>query len=40
MAIRNTLLQSENKGLLDALTVKKRREKKGKSLDLLQHYKY
>ena len=40
IAIRNTLLQSENKGLLNALTVKKRREKKGKSLDLLQHYEY
>ncbi|KAF1361280.1 hypothetical protein EJ07DRAFT_78729, partial [Lizonia empirigonia] len=40
MAIQNTLLQSENKGLLDALTVKKRRGMKGKSLDLLQHYEY
>jgi hypothetical protein len=40
MAIQNTLLQSDNEGLLDALTVKKRREKKGKSLDLLQHYEY
>jgi hypothetical protein len=40
MAIQNTLLQSENEGLLDALTVKKRREIKGKPLDLLQHYEY
>ena len=40
MAIQNTLLQSENEGLLDALTVKKRRDTKGKSLDLLQHYEY
>ena len=40
MAIQNTLLQSENEGLLDALTVKRRRETKGKSLDLLQHYEY
>jgi hypothetical protein len=40
MAIQNTLLQSENEGLLDALTVKRRREAKGKSLDLLQHYEY
>ena len=40
MTIQNTLLQSENEGLLNALTVKKRRETKGKSLDLLQHYKY
>ncbi|KAF1354169.1 hypothetical protein EJ07DRAFT_134324 [Lizonia empirigonia] len=40
MAIQNTLLQSENEGLLDALTVKKRRGMKGKSLDLLQHYEY
>jgi hypothetical protein len=40
MAIQSTLPQSENGGLLDALTVKKRREIKGKSLDLLQHYEY
>ncbi|KAF1361354.1 hypothetical protein EJ07DRAFT_41421, partial [Lizonia empirigonia] len=40
MAIQNTLLQSENEGLLDSLTVKKRRGMKGKSLDLLQHYEY
>lgn len=40
MAIQNTLLQSENEGLLDALTVKKKREIKSKSLDLLQHYEY
>ncbi|KAK4986649.1 hypothetical protein LTR50_005176 [Elasticomyces elasticus] len=40
MAIQNTLLQSENEGLLNALTVKGRRETKGKSLDLLQHYEY
>jgi hypothetical protein len=40
IAIQNTLLQSENEGLLDALTVKKKRETKGKSLDLLQHYEY
>jgi hypothetical protein len=40
MAIQNTLLQSENEGLLDALTVKKRREMEGKSLDMLQHYEY
>ena len=35
IAIQNTLLQSKNKGLLNALTVKRRRETKGKSLDLL-----
>jgi hypothetical protein len=40
MAIQNTLLQSENEGLLDALAVKRKREAKGKSLDLLQHYEY
>ncbi|PVH90255.1 hypothetical protein DM02DRAFT_548161 [Periconia macrospinosa] len=40
MAIQNTLLPSENEGLLGALTVKERRETKGKSLDLLQHYEY
>ncbi|KAI0569388.1 hypothetical protein TUN199_11627, partial [Pyrenophora tritici-repentis] len=40
MAIQNTPPQSENKSLLDALIVKKRREIKGKSLDLLQHYEY
>jgi hypothetical protein len=40
MAIQNTLLQSENEGLLNALTVKKRREIKGKPLNLLQHYEY
>jgi hypothetical protein len=40
MAIQNTLLTSENEGLLDALTVRKRRKAKGKSLDLLQHYEY
>lgn len=40
MAIQNTLLQSENEGLLDALTVKRRREIKGKPLDLLQRYEH
>ena len=40
MAIQNTLLRAENDGLLDALTVKKQRKKQGKSLALLQHYKY
>ena len=40
IAIQNTLLQSENEGLLDALAVKERREAKGKSLNLLQHYEY
>ena len=40
MAIQNTLLKSENEGLLDALTIKRKRETKGKSLDLLQHYEY
>jgi hypothetical protein len=40
MAIQHTLLQSENEGLLDALTVKKSVEIKGKPLELLQHYEY
>jgi hypothetical protein len=40
IAIQNTLLRSENEDLLHALTVKKKRETKGKSLDLLQHYEY
>jgi hypothetical protein len=40
IAMQNTLLQSENEGLFDALTLKKRREIKGKPLDLLQHYEY
>ncbi|KAF5844388.1 hypothetical protein GGP41_001375 [Bipolaris sorokiniana] len=40
MAIQNTLLTSESEGLLDAFTANKRREMKGKSLDLLQHYEY
>ena len=39
MATQNTLLQSENEGPRSALTIKKRREMKRKSLDLLQHYK-
>jgi len=40
MAVQNTLLQSENEGLLDILTFEKGREVKGKSLDLLQRYEY
>ncbi|CAN9216148.1 unnamed protein product [Alternaria alternata] len=40
MAIQNTLLRSENEGLIDALTTKRKREKQGKPLALLQHYEY
>jgi hypothetical protein len=40
MAIQNTLLRSENEGLMDALTTKRNREKQGKPLALLQHYEY
>ena len=40
MAIQNTLLRSENDGLLDALTTKRKREKQGRPLALLQHYEY
>ncbi|KAI1528578.1 DBINO domain containing protein, partial [Pyrenophora tritici-repentis] len=40
MAIQNTVLTSENEGLLDVLTVKRKREMNGKPLDLLQHYEY
>jgi hypothetical protein len=40
MAIQNTLLRSENEGLMDALTTKRKREKQGKPLALLQHYEY
>ena len=39
MVIQNTLLQSENEGLLDALAIL-RRETKGMSLNQLQHYEY
>jgi hypothetical protein len=40
MAIQNTLLKSENEGLLDALTFKKKPQKQSKSLALQQHYEY
>jgi hypothetical protein len=40
MAIQNTLLRSENEGLIDALTTKRKREKQSKPLALLQHYEY
>jgi hypothetical protein len=40
MAIQNTLLRSENEGLIDALTTKRKREKQSKPLGLLQHYEY
>jgi hypothetical protein len=38
--IQNALLQIENKRLLDALTVKRRRETRGKSLVLVQQREY
>ncbi|KAF1971114.1 hypothetical protein BU23DRAFT_647946, partial [Bimuria novae-zelandiae CBS 107.79] len=40
IAIQNTLIRSENEGLIDALTTKRKRKKQGKPLALLQHYKY
>jgi hypothetical protein len=40
MAIQNTLLKSENEGLVDALTTKGKLEKQSKPLALLQHYEY
>ena len=40
LAIQNTLLESENDGLRDALITKRKGNSKGKSLSLLQHYEY
>lgn len=40
LAIQNVLLESEVDGLRDALTTKKKRETRGRALDLLQHYEY
>ncbi|RYN26125.1 hypothetical protein AA0114_g12646 [Alternaria tenuissima] len=40
LAIQNTLLESENDGLRDALITKREGNSKGKSPSLLQHYEY
>lgn len=40
LSIQNTLLKAENEGLRDAITTKKRGERGGNPLDLLQHYEH